>query len=197
MLKRTHCELEDRVAERTTELFTANRQLRREMEERKRAEDTLQKSHSLLAATLESTADGILVVDTGGKVSSFNRSYLELWRIPETLAATRDEEQLLQFVLDQLSYPDAFLDKVRALYQTPDASSLDEITFKDGRIFECYSQPQRIGDTIVGRVWSFRDITQRKRAEVALKDSEAKFRSYIESAPLAIFVADRRPVDGL
>ena len=175
-LKRYRNHLEDLVKERTEQLETANEELQVEIADHKRADEALQDSHSLLVATLESTADGILVVDTAGKVTSYNRSFLELWRIPETLIAMRDDEQLLQFVLDQLLNPDAFLDKVRRLYQTPDVSFMDELVFKDGRIFERYSQPQRIEDTVVGRVWSFRDITERKRAEAALLESEQRVR---------------------
>ena len=175
-LKRYRNHLEDLVKERTEQLETANEELQVQIAEHQRADEALQDSHSLLVATLESTADGILVVNTAGKVTSFNRSFLELWRIPETLIAMRDDQQLLQFVLDQLLNPDAFLDKVRSIYQTPDVSFMDELVFKDGRIFERYSQPQRIEDTVVGRVWSFRDITERKRTEAALLESEQHVR---------------------
>ncbi len=177
-----------------SEVQRVNDALRQDIAKRIQAEEALRNSHSLLAATLESTADGILVVDTLGRVSSFNRNFLELWRIPETLIATRDDGQLLQFVLDQVLNPDAFLDKIRALYQTPDASSMDELVFKDGRIFERYSQPQRIDDAIVGRVWSFRDVTERKRADKALQESEDRLRTFLHTVNEGFWLIDNDTV---
>ncbi|HEX7180587.1 MAG TPA: ATP-binding protein [Thermoanaerobaculia bacterium] len=129
------------------------------------ANAAIRQSLSLLQATLESTADGILVVDQEGKIAAFNRRFTEMWRIPEALLQSGDDDQALAFVLDQLTSPDAFLSKVRELYSQPDAESQDVLEFKDGRVFERYSQPQRIGGESVGRVWSFRDVTERRRAE--------------------------------
>jgi len=129
----------------------------------------LEKTVSLLRGTLESTADGILVVNNAGKIESFNQRFIELWGIPESIIASQDDNRALAFVLDQLKKPDEFLSKVRELYSDPDAESFDVLEFKDGRFFERYSRPQKIGEKSVGRVWSFRDITKRQRAEEALK----------------------------
>src|SRR5207253_7232666 len=93
------------------------------------------------------------------------RKFAELWRIPDSILETKDAPQTIAFVLEQLVDPQAFLAKVRDLYARPDASSFDVLTFKDGRIFERLSQPQRIGGKSVGRVWSFRDVTETRRAE--------------------------------
>ena len=118
---------------------------------------------SLLEATINATADGILVVDREGKVTAHNQPFLALWQIPAELAEHRDDERLLAFVLDQLEDPDGFLRGVRALYGDSDRESFDILRFKDGRVFERYSTPQRIGEQIAGRVWSFRDVTERER----------------------------------
>jgi len=143
--------------------------VQRELVERVRAEEALAQSVSLLQATLESTADGILVIDIVGKIVNFNQRFTEMWRIPDDVIASQDDDQALAFVLDQLSDPNEFITKVKELYSRPEAESFDVLHFKDDRIFERHSQPQRIEDKVVGRVWSFHDVTERKRAEEALE----------------------------
>jgi PAS domain S-box-containing protein len=125
----------------------------------------LERAVSLLHATLEATADGLLVVDRGGTVVAFNRRFLQLWRIPETLVSNRNDELLLEFVREQLEDPEDFVRGVSALYEHPERESFDSLRFKDGRVFERYSFPQRVGDSgeIEGRVWSFRDVSERER----------------------------------
>jgi PAS domain S-box-containing protein len=132
---------------------------------RREAESQANKSLSLLRATLESTADGILVVDVTGKILSFNQKMPDMWGIPAEIFASGDDERAINAALAKLSHPEDFMAKVVELYNNPDLASYDVLELKDGRIFERYSQPQRINDVAVGRVWSFRDVTARRRAE--------------------------------
>jgi PAS domain S-box-containing protein len=141
---------------------------------RKIAEAELEKSFSLQKATLESTADGILVVDNNGKIVQFNHKFGEMWRIPDGILKSMEDEKALQYVMNQLKYPADFIDKVKDLYSDNEAITYDLLEFIDGRFFERYSQPQKIGEKSVGRVWSFRDITARKKAENELIAAKEK-----------------------
>ncbi|MEO8151396.1 MAG: PAS domain S-box protein [Bacteroidia bacterium] len=144
--------------------------------EQKETERELAKSFSMLEATLESTADGILVADYNGNIIRFNKKFAALWRIPSAILATGDDDKALEFVLDQLISPESFLSKVKELYAQQEAVSFDILEFKDGRTFERYSQPQLINGKYIGRVWSFRDITVRKKAEEEIKKSQLDLR---------------------
>ncbi len=143
----------------------------REAALRARAYEELLNEHSLLLATLEATADGILVVDRTGKIVRFNDRFRRLWRIPEEILASRDDDRAIAYVLSQLKHPEAFIAKVQELYTNPEAESFDVIEFLDGRVFERLSVPQRVDDQAVGRVWSFRDVT-----ELAVEERRAKRR---------------------
>ncbi|MFH1679205.1 MAG: response regulator [Candidatus Eisenbacteria bacterium] len=121
-------------------------------------------SEETLRATLEATADGILVVGREGRVTHYNSRFLEMWGIPRELAETRDDPALLRYVVDQLADPDSFLSKVNELYGS-EAVGKDMIAFKDGRLFERYSAPLLVGGDSTGRVWCFHDVTDRIRAE--------------------------------
>lgn len=126
-------------------------------------------TNSQLRATLDSTSNGILVVDCDGKIASYNKNFVEMWRIPATVLASKDDAVALNFVLDQLKEPEVFLNKVMELYSRADAESYDILEFKDGRVFERSSKPQLVNGESVGRVWSFFDITAHKQAEEQIK----------------------------
>jgi len=141
----------------------------------------LEESLSLLRTTLDATADGILVVGKEGKITTLNKRFVKMWGIPEAIIASREDEKALGFVLDQLIDPGAFLNKVKELYSRPAEKSFDTLKFKDGRIFERYSRPQMLERKIVGRVWSFRDVTGRCQTEKELRESEERHRTILEN----------------
>ncbi len=115
---------------------------------------------------LNSTDDGILLVDhKARRIEKYNRRFLDLWRIPDELAASKDDEKLIGFVLEQLESPEAFVSLVEDLYQRPKDESFDVLDFVDGRVFERYSTPLIINDEVQGRIWFFRDITEKREME--------------------------------
>jgi PAS domain S-box-containing protein len=171
-IKSANRDVDKRVEERTMELAKANAALRIEIQERRFAERQLEQSLSLLQGTLDSTTDGILVVSNSGDITSYNKRFIEMWNIPKSALLKLRDDELLLVAMSELKDPKAFLQKVRDLYAEPEVTSFDVLKFKDGRVFERYSQPQRVGEQIVGRVWSFRDVTQTKQMEEELRQSQ-------------------------
>ena len=157
----------------------------RDITEKVKAEEELRRSNSLLAGTLDSTADGILVVDDKGRIASYNRKFLELWQFPEEVVASRDDNLALSHAIGQLKEPESFMKKVRELYNEKEAESFDVLEFKDGRVFERYSIPLKVEEKSVGRVWSFRDVTKRKR----LEEEQQIFMSLVEHSTDLIGIA--------
>jgi diguanylate cyclase (GGDEF)-like protein/PAS domain S-box-containing protein len=180
--------LDTQVQERTARLNQTNIQLQDEIDERKRTEEKLSKSESSFQAVLQSTADGILAVDSDNRVLFVNERFVEMWQIPAEVLASKDDVALLQHVLEQLTNPQEFLDKVQELYES-EQESFDSLNFKDGRVFERLSRPLIREQKASGRVWSFRDITARKRMEEELRESERRTATILRSSPIVIGVS--------
>jgi PAS domain S-box-containing protein len=146
------------------------------------AMQALEHTVSTLKATLEATADGILVGDRDGKVAVLNQRFLAMWRLPSDIGPGADIRQLAESVRDQLSEPDEFMSQVTELYADLEIEAHHTLTFKDGRVFERYSRPQRMGGAVCGRVCSFRDVTQREQLMAAVEarraEAEAARRRY-------------------
>jgi PAS domain S-box-containing protein len=126
-----------------------------------------------IRATLESTADGIMVVNSAGKIVFYNQKFLEMWRIPKAVVDSKDHNAGLQFVASQLRDPEAFVAQTRKAYADHDAQIDEVLEFKDGRVFERHSEPQLVQGKSVGRVWGFRDITEPRRAAEELERAKA------------------------
>ena len=153
--------------------------------ERKTAQDELRESEVQLTAILESTGEGILAVDRKGKVIRTNTRFAEQWRIPKPLLDSRDKQALLEFCANQMNDAEAFVNKVHGLYGS-DVEDMDTLTCKDGRVFERHSSPLILDGAFVGRVWSFRDTTERKHMEERLQ----KLSHAVEQSPAATAITD-------
>lgn len=155
-----------------------------------KAERERERSLSLLKATLESTDDGILVVDRLGSIVDYNRQFIEMWRLPELVQGGQVDERLIARVVDQLIDPNAFVQRVLELHDDPGAIISDVVEFKDGRVFQRYSQPQVVGGQFVGRVWSFYDVTALRRAQEETAKQREYFSEVLDRLPSVVFAKD-------
>ncbi len=159
--------------------------------ERRRAEETLRFRKALLEAQSEASVEGILVVSGKKRILSFNKCFVEMWEIPEEVLETRSDETALRSVEDKVASPQDFLARVAYLYDHPNEESREDIRLRDGRTFERYSAPVKSEDgTRYGRVWFFRDVTERRRAEEALEKQNVLLETILKQAADAVIVCN-------
>ncbi|NJR64498.1 MAG: PAS domain S-box protein [Leptolyngbyaceae cyanobacterium CRU_2_3] len=143
--------------------------IKRDISDLQQTQAGLEQSLSLLQATLESTADGILVINKAGHIEGFNQKFVEMWKIPSEIATQKTLALLLNSMVDQVENVNTFLKQFQALSNQPETIYEDVLNLKDGRIFERYSHPQRLNGEMIGRVWSFRDATARHSNEAIIR----------------------------
>jgi len=150
----------------------------------------LAQSVTMMRATLESATDGILVTDESGKVTDYNGNFVEIWRVPREAMDSREHRQLLEVAGRQFKDSEGFRKRVNDIYASAPPGSYDLLELLDGRVIERYSRIQRISERNVGRVWSFRDITDRRRAEQALQKESEWLRVTLASIGDAVITTD-------
>lgn len=148
----------------------------------------LKTSVSLLHSTLESTSIGILAVNLNGEITYYNQKFLEMWQLPTTINISKKYKRSKIFFEAQVKDLEVFRSCTWEMSNSSDRTRYDLVELKDGRIFAHYSQPQRCGETIIGRVWSIWDVTESKRTEETLRLKEARFRTLAETTEAGIFL---------
>jgi PAS domain S-box-containing protein len=125
----------------------------------------LAESLSIVRSTLESTTDGILVTDNSGRIRDSNRMFGEMWRVPRDILDQGDAERLATFLCTQAADTEEYEARLVEIERSAEPNSFDVIQLRDGRCFERFSKVLVVEGVRVGRVWSFRDVTERRRAE--------------------------------
>jgi PAS domain S-box-containing protein len=152
----------------------------------------LAQSLAMMRATLESTTDGILVTDDSGRVTGSNGNFVELWRMPRETMDSREHNRLLEVCETQFAEPEQFRRRIKEIYASSPSESYDLLELLDGRVIERFSRIQRIDQRSVGRVWSFRDITERRRTEQALREQSEWLRTTLSSIGDAVVTTDAK-----
>ncbi|HBC06959.1 MAG TPA: hypothetical protein DC046_05165, partial [Rhodospirillaceae bacterium] len=174
--------------------FLGYRGVGRDVTSENAAETALKANVSLLQATLDATADGILVTAMDRRIQAFNQRFVEMFAVPDDLIASRDAWKVRDWVADLAEQPEAFIADVERLYADPSHEFHSTLELKDGRIIERYTRPQYLGDTIIGRVISFRDTTEQIRTAEELHSQKALLETVFRDVPDAMVLvdADRR-----
>ncbi len=149
----------------------------RDIRHERQVEDALEQTLSQLRATLESTGNGILVINWHGRIASMNRLFSKMWEISDSLLLARDDAAIIEFLAEHVVETEICRTRLQAVVDSSETEDL--LHLKDGRIFECRSRPQYLGERIIGRVFGYNDITERQHAEEALRESRDRLEARV------------------
>ncbi|TWH43852.1 PAS domain S-box-containing protein [Dulcicalothrix desertica PCC 7102] len=193
-LKNLNLKLETTVSQRTLELEQANSMLAAKTFELNNTITALNRSNIFLKAQQETGVDGILVVDEHDQVVYYNQNFYKIWQIPEELVQQGDDKKILELVVKKPLHEQEFISKVNYLYQNRELVSRDEILLKDGRTLDRYTAPIYSESVYYGRIWFFRDVTERYLVEEELQRSKEFLQLIINVMPQFIAWKDRNSV---
>ncbi len=165
--------------------------------ERKRTEDKFAEQKTLLEGLTESVLDGILIVAPSGQMIHYNQQFLDIWNFPPEIVESRSDRAALAWAAEQTTDPGAFLGRVDHIYSQPDIQFREEMWMKDGRVYERFGAPVAHGETRLGWVWTFRDISEQKRSGELISESEQRMRLAMTAANMyswEIDVASRKTI---
>lgn len=169
---------------------------------RKKTEESLDYRKALLEAQNEAIPDAILIVDSNEEILSMNKNFAKIWGIPEDIMAKKDDNAALEYAMKIVVDSEGFIERVRDCYAHPAIKAHDEILLKDGRILDRYGNAVIGEDGInYGWAWYFRDITEQRRSEIIIKESEEKYRGLFERMDQGfcivevVFDDEQNPID--
>jgi diguanylate cyclase (GGDEF)-like protein/PAS domain S-box-containing protein len=164
----------------------------RDITQRKQMESALEQSLAVLQATIESVAEGILVVTQEREIVCHNQKTVQLWGMPESWFTHITPDERVAYLLSQVHDPQDLLRQFKEQASDPEAESYGIVELKDGRLIEAYGTPYRVADEVAGRVWSFRDVTEQRRNDEALRESRARLEAIFDNAAVGMMLLDEQ-----
>lgn len=130
---------------------------------------SLEESLALVKSTFESSSDGILVINLENEIVEYNKKFVQMLEVPDTILQLKSEEKLFHYLENKLINADEFFSRLRELQNDQGETSADILKLNNGKVLECYTQPHKLNNKIIGRILAFRDITKRAELEKNLE----------------------------